>query len=395
MRVGIFGASGFVGATLAELLLNRTDVEMRLFINRAGSAWRLTRRNLPLTSVDITDEAKLADAMRGLTHVVNCTRGRDEVMFTGLRNLLAESRRQGVQRFVHLSSVAVYGDPPPPASEHEAAPARPAPSGYGMQKLKQDEMVARAHRDGLSCAILCPPNIGGCYSTFPCSLVEDLRHGRFPLLGDGSGPINIVDVENLCHAIELALGAPSTDGQRIFVTDGDITWAQLVGALAPLAQPAEPVPSLPADDPFWARLAKPMDAPRVSPLRTLKHLVSSDVRKALAKDPLLGRLNRQMRGLVGRLPPALEDRMRLGIEGPIRVPKRLGTDPFTSRYAGQQLRRVRHRTDRAAAVLGYSPRFSFDEAMIRFAAWYRAAYAVDTPSWPLAREIEAMLHGRA
>ncbi len=102
----------------------------------------------------------------------------------------------------------------------------PRPQGdYGPIKLRQDEIVARAHADGLSCAVLCPPNISGVYSPFVCSVLEDMRRGSLALVEDGGMPINVVDVDNLCHAIELALTADQVDGRRIFVTDGDgITW---------------------------------------------------------------------------------------------------------------------------------------------------------------------------
>src|SRR6185503_20073057 len=108
-----------------------------------------------------------------------------------------------VQRFVHLSSVAVYGDPPPAESVHESAPTKPENGSYGWIKLQQDQLVKEAAIAGLPSVILCPPNISGPYSDYLVSLVDCLRGGRFAMLQDGSAPCNLVDVSNLSHAIEL------------------------------------------------------------------------------------------------------------------------------------------------------------------------------------------------
>ena len=168
MRIAIFGASGFVGSTLVEQLMRdgQTD-NIKAFIRGAGSAWRLARHaELPLESVDILSGKELHAALEGCTHVVNCTRGDNDVMHTGLKNMLKESKAAGVQRFVHISSVAVYGDPPPPEARNESRPARPDKGSYGDTKLRQDRMISAAYRGGLSCANLCPPNISGAYSGF-------------------------------------------------------------------------------------------------------------------------------------------------------------------------------------------------------------------------------------
>jgi len=110
MRVAVVGASGFVGATLVERLLGHgTDV--RALIHSSGGAWRLSRHGIPLHAFDLLSPAETAHALEGCTHVVDCSRGTRALMFEGLQNLLDASRAARVERFVHVSSVAVYGDP--------------------------------------------------------------------------------------------------------------------------------------------------------------------------------------------------------------------------------------------------------------------------------------------
>jgi predicted dehydrogenase/nucleoside-diphosphate-sugar epimerase len=383
IKVAIFGASGFVGATLAERLLQQ-KTPFTAAIHSTGTAGRLARHGIPLSVVDVGSPATIREALRGCTHVVNCTRGSDEAMIGGLENLLAEAKRHRVQRFVHISSVAVYGDPPPPEARLEQCAARPAPGGYGALKLRQDELVARAHDNGLSCAVLCPPNITGVFSGFVCSVLDDMRRGSLALVEDGRMPINVVDVENLTHAIELALVADRVDGRRMFVTDGDdITWLDFTRELMPLAELETKLPSLPQ-----SALAAPHDAPdRVSLLRTLKHFASSEVRRALRADPVLGQIEKGARTFATRLPDRLQDRLRLSLGGTVTVAK-VATGPrFGSRYNQQQLRGVVHSSERAAQAIGYTRLLDFAESMARFREWYSATRGVGTESWPLARAL--------
>ena len=374
-KLVILGASGFVGTTLAERQRKhqQPDHELVSVINSAGSAWRLARHGEPLVQVDIADAAALRRVIEGATHVVNCTRGGRDVMIGGLANILKVCLEQKVERFVHLSSVLVYGDPPAPASAREDAPpdGSQSPDSYGGMKLEQDRMVLRAVADGLPSVVLCPPNISGPFSLYLCGLVDALRKGSFALLDDGAGPCNIVDVRSLCRAIEGALdAAPSAaDGRRLFVADeGAPTWHDVVQALLPLTGLTQPRHVARAD--IAARVARDSQPPPVSVLGALKHLVASDVRSALRKDPLLARVDGFARSTVARLGVGIEDKLRRGIEGAVPVPR---IDPLAGLQIGlcaQQLRDVRHENGRITAELGFQPPIDFKQSMEDFCSWY-------------------------
>lgn len=386
-RLVILGASGFVGTTLAERMVHRPGWEVVSAIHSAGSAWRLARHGRPLLQLDIGDRDALRAALKGATHVVNCTRGGNDVMIDGLANVLAECRAASVKRFVHLSSVLVYGDPPPPAAEREDAPADTQQSidTYGGAKLVQDGMVEEAARQGLASVVLCPPNISGPFSLYLCGIVDGLRKGTFALVGDGTAPCNVVDVRTLCAAIEAALVADisAADGRRMFITDGEAcTWTELVEELRPLAE-VDQVRRIDREV-LAARIRRQHAVPKVSLTASLKHLVSSDVRAALRKDPLLARVDRAARAGVARLGSNLEGRIRRGIEGIVPVPR---VDPLAGLQIGlcaQQLRDVRHRPDRAFERLGFKPPISGQQSFADFRDWYRSTYGMNDADWNLA-----------
>ena len=136
-RIAVVGASGFVGATLVEHLLTQAQQDEVLpFIHSSGNAWRLARLGIKLYPLNLLAQDQVEAAVAGCTHVVNCSRGDPEVMIKGLASLLAASRKHNIQRFIHLSSVLVYGDPPPPGSVHENAVTCPTKGTYGELKLQ-------------------------------------------------------------------------------------------------------------------------------------------------------------------------------------------------------------------------------------------------------------------
>jgi nucleoside-diphosphate-sugar epimerase len=310
-----------------------------------------------------------------------------------LANLLKASRAAGVTGFIHLSSVAVYGDPPSPESVSEdAACPRHDKESYAGLKARQDEMVIKAARRGLPSAILCPPNISGPCSYFLLDVLKALRSRQFALLEDGSAPCVLVDVQNLCHAIELALDDASTEVQRLFVTDDeDTTWRQVVEGLLPLLDSGFLVES--TSQLALSEAGASVNSSSFSIVRSLKHLVSSSVREALRNDPLWARVDRQLRKSVTYLGSAMEEKLRLAIEGNLPVPRPPKGRTINANLCAQQLRGVRHSCAKAKKSIGYQPVFSFADSMEAFRRWYQATRHMNSAYWDLLKRLHQAQEG--
>ena len=386
-KIAVVGASGFVGNAVVDRLVGRDDCSLVPLIRSSGNAWRLAKRGIEPKVVDLLSPAAVKDALAGCTHVINCSRGDAKVMLGGLRNLLDAASAASIKGFVHLSSVSVYGDPPDAASASEdAAPPPLDKSSYGYLKLEQDEMIARAARKGLPSVILCPPNISGPYSPYLNGLVETLRARQFALLENGRGPCNLVDVDNLALAVELALDKGTSDPTRLFITDGEATtWRDVIDALMPLTGRSDAPPIISREALQGAHTEAP--AARASLFRSLKHLVSSDVRAALRKDPIWASADGLIRRSAAALGPGMEDRLRLSIEGPLPVRRSSGADALNLRLSSQQLRAVRHSCARAEKLLGYRPIYSFAQSMDAYRNWYRILHRMDGPDWAILKEL--------
>jgi nucleoside-diphosphate-sugar epimerase len=311
-------------------------------------------------------------------------------MIGGLKNLLAAAKSAGTKRFIHISSVAVYGDPPPASAVSEDAPTLPAPDSYGDMKLIQDRMIRAAHQPGdMQTVALCPPNISGIESPWLDGIAESLLQGSFAWLDQGAAPCAIVDVRNLAAAVLAAARAPELSGNRLFVIDEDeesqgcATWHQVVGAVA-AGVGVDAAAIADVDRNQLIRFGVPKPPPKPTLVRSLKHLVSEDVREAMRKDPNLLKIDNFFRKLVARS-SAFEAKMRKSVNGPYR-PFASGLEPvYNWSLCAQQLRGVAHSSRRIREELGYQPAVSLDQSLRTYTNWRRNMHAMDRGDWKLLR----------
>lgn len=384
-RVAIFGASGFVGATLVERLYKDGQHDIVPVIRSAGNAWRLSRFGKPLTTVDLVSGEGLDEALTDVQFVINCTRGAKEVMIDGFSNLLKAAKKHKVEKFVHLSSVMIYGDPP--LAETEAVePVKQTLDTYGGIKAKQDEMLQAAAKEGLPATILVPPNISGPYSAYLGGVLSALNAGTFALMDEGDAPINLVDVENLCQAIELSLTKGRDDGSRYFITDdNDVSWGSMIRDLQELQVSDSELRHISRES--LKQMSSAIGPVKRSVGRSLKHLVSSDMREALRKDPLWNKFDLAVRGSISKLGSRVENSLRLSVEGPISVRKRSVMPDIDLRLCEHQLREGRHSIEKARAELGYIPEVSYQQSMQNFQTWYRRLHGLDGEFAELLRQL--------
>jgi nucleoside-diphosphate-sugar epimerase len=386
-KIAVIGASGFVGGVFVEHVERVEGAEVVPFIHSTGNAAGLARRGRELRMVDLLSPASVEAALRDCTHVVNCARGNREVLGRGLQNLLDASLRKGIERLVHVSSVAVYGNTPPGALSESRHP-QPDKGTYGAHKLAQDVAVEAAVKRGLPAVVICPPNISGPRSPFLLDIVNTLRARQFGLVEEGALPCELVDVENLAHAMTLALDpAVKANGERIFVTDeSEARWKDVVGYLT---LPAEQAPSVLMGREEATRVSEPPPAPVLSARKTLRHLMSSGVRDALRKDPLIARMEVLAISAIRATPARLQTSLRKASGGEKRRRPPAKGPASSIALLRQQLRDVRYSTTRAHDVLKYKPVLSFDQSMTRFVDWYREAFGWDTEWWPLLKRLHA------
>ena len=255
--VFLTGGTGMVGSHLA-LLLREEGHPVRA-LHRPGARVDLLRRiGCELVEGSLQDGPEaFARAMDGCAAIAHAAatiytdlpwaRVR-EVNVAGTNSVFEGARLAGIGRGVHLSSVAVYGDPKGPTDEESPidTPLRPI-ERYARSKREGERVVRQAaEKGGMSVAILRPSAIYGERDRlFTPKLVRTLRFPVHFLLGSGDTPLPAIYAGNLADAMLAVLRHPLPIGVSTFnlADDHAVSQRDLLGALAEaLGRPFRPVP---------------------------------------------------------------------------------------------------------------------------------------------------------
>ncbi len=244
MKVFLTGGSGLVGSHVAALLRARGDEVSAL--QRPGSDVAYLRSlGCRIVEGDVRECSKLlAPRMEGCDAVVHAAaliyaempwpRVR-AVNVEGTGNVLRAARRAGVRRAVHVSSVAVYGNPPGPISEETPLdhPLGPADL-YARSKREAEALAWELHEPGVfEVTVLRPPALYGERDRlFAPKLARMLRRPVVPLLGGGRNTVAVAYAGNVADAVVRALEGRGA-GKAFNVTeDHPLTQRELLEGLA-------------------------------------------------------------------------------------------------------------------------------------------------------------------
>jgi 2-alkyl-3-oxoalkanoate reductase len=218
MKIFVAGASGAIGARLVSQLVARGH-EVTGSCRSADHAARLQALGAEAVVLDLLDpravrRAVLAAEPEGIAHeataLANASMGRNLDRAFALTNrlrtegtdaLLAAAREAGVRRFV-AQSFAPYRyarEGGPVKTENDPLDPAPPPkareTNAAMNHL--DEAVTAAGGVAL--------RYGGFYGAANDGLIGPVRRRQFPIIGDGSGMMTFVHLDDAAAATALAL----------------------------------------------------------------------------------------------------------------------------------------------------------------------------------------------
>jgi nucleoside-diphosphate-sugar epimerase len=212
--LAITGATGFVGSRVIAL----ADRPIRALTRRPqppqpGVEW---------VEGDLTDSralARLCDGVAAVIHIAGVVNAADAAGFqagnvTGTANMLAAAVGAGINRFVHVSSLAAR---------------EPRLSLYGASKAEGDQRVMASDRDWI---IVRPPGVYGPGDAEMLDLFKAARFGIGLAPGRPQARISLIHVDDVARALlALALGGPSHQILEIDDGSGGYTHAQHAAAI--------------------------------------------------------------------------------------------------------------------------------------------------------------------
>lgn len=248
----ITGATGFLGSQLALDLINAGQ-KVRA-IKRASSKVPANIQHLDIEWVegDVLDYFSLEDALVGISKVYHCAakvalnpKYKAEMYRTnieGTANVVNACLSAGVNKLVHVSSIAAIGFGKPGELTHEDHKFEYAPtnSPYAVSKYESENEVWRGVAEGLNAIVVNPSIIIG---------MDDWSRGSgrlFGMVAKGNkiyteGGCGYVDVRDVTASMIKLMESDITN-QRFIVNGSNLSFKELFSLIA--KELNKPVPSI-------------------------------------------------------------------------------------------------------------------------------------------------------
>jgi nucleoside-diphosphate-sugar epimerase len=220
----ITGGAGFLGYHLANTLAPRAG--RLVLIDVAPLAPADYPPGAELVQADVRDANAISEALSrcGCDVVIHAAAAlplwkRREIFSVnveGTRNVLETAVRQGLPRVVFISSTAVYGVPKKHPIEEDDPLIGVGP--YGESKIEAERICEEYRRKGLCVAILRPKTFIGTGRLGVFAILYDWVYSgkKIPVIGSGENRYQLLEVEDLVEAVWLACTAPSERANNTF-----------------------------------------------------------------------------------------------------------------------------------------------------------------------------------
>lgn len=356
MRVGVVGASGFIGKRALELLPD-LGYAVRPIVRSATSLQTLPGPGSDNVIANALDQRSLEHAFAGCDVILHSILGSPGLIRGAIEPLYQAAQRAGVKRIIYLSTMCVHTQAPPPGTTEESAFILRQPFPYNSAKIAAEHQLLKLRRAGdVEVVIFRPGIVFGPRSRWITDLAQALTDGSVYLVQDGQSICNTTYVDNLIHGIHLAIPMAAADQQAFFVGEHEtVTWEDFYRPFA-IAFGIDPN--------AIARL----DIPSFAPPKWQKQLRariqdSVIVQKALVQIDENWKQN--LKSLVRRSPPTSTPAQTRTVSQP--------RPPVMSReMASLQQCHYKLPLTKAQSILGYEPISSFPEACEHTIRWLAA-----------------------
>lgn len=244
MRIFITGGSGFIGSRLAPLAVaNGHAVTVVTAVNNPAERARcdaLEKQGIQVVVAPLEDSPAMARSLRDHEVVIHLAAAQHEaqapeshferVNVEGTRRLLELAANAGIRRFVHGSTIGVYGSAAN-GQLNEDSPLAPD-NPYGRTRAAA-ELVVRDQPGPMQWCIIRISETYGPGDMRLLKLFKGIRTGRYLTVGSGENLHQLIYVDDLARGLLAACDAPAAHGQTVVLAGGEtVTTNQMVAAIS-------------------------------------------------------------------------------------------------------------------------------------------------------------------
>ncbi len=214
MKIFITGGAGFLGINLIRYLLKENHSIISLDISDFN--YEDVHNKIVNIKGDIRNKNLLNEVINEIDIIIHTAAAlplykKEDIFSTdidGTKNLLEVAFNKKVKKFIHISSTAVYGIP-----NHHPIYEDDKLDGvgyYGQAKIEAEKICLDFRKRGMCVPILRPKSFIGPERLGVFALLYDWANDgkNFPVIGKGENKYQLLDVEDLCHAIDLCIKLP-------------------------------------------------------------------------------------------------------------------------------------------------------------------------------------------
>jgi len=244
MNVLITGGTGFIGSRLAlKLLESGACVRVLGQANTEAEAENkrlIEAQGAEVVLASVLDRENLFELAKGIDLVYHLAAAQHEanvpdqrfwdVNVGGTRNMLEASLKGGVKRFVHGSTIGVYGSAVDGTID-EQSPLRPE-NIYGITKVEGEKLV-RSFQDRLPVVIIRISETYGSGDRRLLKLFKSIKKKVFFMIGSGRNLHHLIYIDDLIAGLLLAAKVDDAAGQTFVLAGKEaLTTNEMVAVIA-------------------------------------------------------------------------------------------------------------------------------------------------------------------
>lgn len=228
-KVLVTGASGFIGSTLVDMLLERGDYEVYAAIRKTSSKKYLQDSRIKFIEIDYTDVEKLRNQLQMedfavIFHLAGVTKTPDRNIFFTVNYQYTKNLVDAMNgldtKLVYMSSFAAHS----PAGENPFTQAKVSDENkpntyYGKSKLQAEQYIDQNFHGKY--VILRPTGVYGPRETDYFVYFKTIKNHIDATLGKPKQRLTFIYSKDLCNACILAAEKDIT-AKTYFVSDGKI-----------------------------------------------------------------------------------------------------------------------------------------------------------------------------
>jgi nucleoside-diphosphate-sugar epimerase len=246
----VTGANGFVGS-YGVRRLREEGMRVRALVRRPEAQAELERWGVETLLGEFTDPRAQERAVQGAHAVVHCVATDATVLAEALRvnaeatRTLAEAAlAAGCERFVHISTIAVYTLGGREDAVGEDSPLVTQGDPYAVSKAEAERLLSTVAARGLKTVVLRPAVILGVHPTsiWGTKVPKIIAAGQFPQVDGGQSTMGYLHVSTLAEAMVRALRVDAAAGQAFNIADGHTRWHRYLDFFR-----KGPLPEVPSD----------------------------------------------------------------------------------------------------------------------------------------------------